>query len=159
MVNTCYRHTPRKKRKAIPLLRALPGKAAIGGCDLRSYAAQHRAASSLLNRNSCAGAGAQGIAGTRDDNWRLAGRHGCAGTTRNGRASHSVGYSSDEREVGEPLPTEQSKFMRLLIDRVKLHEDVLDIIWQEDSWQRFCRELEHHQFVVEQRVPADEETV
>lgn len=63
-------------------------------------------------------------------------------------------------EVWENLfPIEQNRIMRLLIDRVQLHEDGLDIIWQEDSWQRFCRELERHQFVVEQRAPADEETV
>lgn len=63
-------------------------------------------------------------------------------------------------EVWENLfPIEQNRIMRLLIDRVQLHEDGLDIIWQDDSWQRFCRELEHHQFVAEQRAPADVETV
>ena len=63
-------------------------------------------------------------------------------------------------EVWENLfPIEQNRIMRLLIDRVQLHEDGLDIIWQEDSWQRFCRELERHQFVAEQRASADEETV
>jgi site-specific DNA recombinase len=63
-------------------------------------------------------------------------------------------------EVWENLfPIEQNRIMRLLIDRVQLHEDGLDIIWQGDSWQRFCRELERHQFVTEQRAPADEETV
>ena len=63
-------------------------------------------------------------------------------------------------EVWENLfPIEQNRIMRLLIDRVQLHEDGLDIIWQDDSWQRFCRELEHHQFVAEQRAPADVVTV
>lgn len=63
-------------------------------------------------------------------------------------------------EVWENLfPIEQNRIMRLLIERIQLHEDGLDIIWQDDSWQRFCRELERHQFVAEQRVPADEETV
>ncbi len=63
-------------------------------------------------------------------------------------------------EVWENLfPIEQNRIMRLLIDRVQLHEDGLDIIWRDDSWQRFCRELERHQFVVEQRAPVDEETV
>ncbi len=63
-------------------------------------------------------------------------------------------------EVWENLfPIEQNRIMRLLIDRVQLHEDGLDIIWQDDSWQRFCRELERHQFVAEQRAPADVETV
>ena len=49
--------------------------------------------------------------------------------------------------------------MRLLIERVQLHEDGLDIIWCDDSWQRFCRELERHQFVVEQRAPVEMEVV
>ena len=63
-------------------------------------------------------------------------------------------------EVWENLfPIEQNRIMRLLIERVQLHEDGLDIIWLDDSWQRFCRELERHQFVVEQRAPVDEETV
>ena len=63
-------------------------------------------------------------------------------------------------ELWENLfPIEQNRIMRLLIDRVQLHEDGLDIIWQDDSWQRFCRELERHQFVAEQRAPADEETM
>ena len=57
------------------------------------------------------------------------------------------------------FPIEQNRIMRLLIDRVQLHEDGLDIIWQDDSWQRFCRELERHQFVAEQRAPAYEETM
>lgn len=63
-------------------------------------------------------------------------------------------------EVWEHLfPIEQNRIMRLLIERVQLHEDGLDIIWQDDNWQRFCLELERHQFVAEQRAPADEETV
>jgi site-specific DNA recombinase len=63
-------------------------------------------------------------------------------------------------EVWEHLfPIEQNRIMRLLVERVQLHEDGLDIIWRDDSWQRFCRELERHQFVAEQRAPVDEETV
>jgi hypothetical protein len=37
-----------------------------------------------------------------------------------------------------------------------LHEDGLDIIWRDDSWQRFSRELERHQFVTEQRAPTND---
>lgn len=37
---------------------------------------------------------------------------------------------------------EQSRIMRLLIERVQLHVDGMDIIWRDDRWQRFCRELE-----------------
>ena len=45
------------------------------------------------------------------------------------------------------FPIEQNRIVRLLIERVQLHEDGLDIIWRDDSWQRFCRELERHEFV------------
>lgn len=54
---------------------------------------------------------------------------------------------------------EENRIMRLLIERVQLHEDGLDIIWRDDSWQRFCRELERHQFVAEQRAPVEMEVV
>jgi len=49
--------------------------------------------------------------------------------------------------------------MRLLVERVQLHEDGLDIIWQDDSWQRFSRELARHQFVAEQSATVEMETV
>ena len=57
------------------------------------------------------------------------------------------------------FPIEQNRIMRLLIERVQLHEDGMDIIWRDDSWQRFCRELERNEFVTEQRAPVDAETV
>ena len=57
------------------------------------------------------------------------------------------------------FPIEQNWIVRLLIERVQLHEDGLDIIWRDDSWQRFCRELEQHQFVAEQRAPVEMEVV
>lgn len=58
-------------------------------------------------------------------------------------------------QVWENLfPIEQNRVMRLLIERVQLHEDGLDIIWRDDSWQQFSRELERHQFVAKQRAPA-----
>jgi len=49
------------------------------------------------------------------------------------------------------FPIEQNRIMRLLIEWVQLHEDGLDIIWRNDSWQRVWRELERQPFVVEQR--------
>lgn len=55
---------------------------------------------------------------------------------------------------GQLFPKEQHRILRLLIDRVQLHEDGLDIIWRDDSWQRFSRELENMPLVVEQRTPA-----
>ena len=63
-------------------------------------------------------------------------------------------------EVRENLfPIEQNRIMRLLIEWVQLHAAGLEIIWRDDSWQRFCRELERHQFVAEQRAPVDEQMV
>ncbi|MFZ2738052.1 MAG: recombinase family protein [Burkholderiaceae bacterium] len=49
------------------------------------------------------------------------------------------------------FPIEQNRIMRLLIERVQLHEDGLDIIWRDDSWQHFCREMGRQLFVAEQR--------
>ena len=57
------------------------------------------------------------------------------------------------------FPIEQNRIMRLLIERVQLHEDGMDIIWRDDSWQRFCRELERNEFVTEQRAPVEAEVV
>lgn len=57
------------------------------------------------------------------------------------------------------FPIEQNRIMRLLVERVQLHEDGLDIIWQDDSWQRFSRELARHQFVAEQSATVEMETV
>ena len=63
-------------------------------------------------------------------------------------------------DVWESLfPIEQNRIMRLLIERVQLHEDGLDIIWRDDSYQRFCRELAGHPFVTEQREPVAQEAV
>ncbi len=53
--------------------------------------------------------------------------------------------------------TEQHRIMRLLIERVQLHDNGLDIAWRDDGWQRFCREMERHPFVAEQRDPAGDE--
>lgn len=34
------------------------------------------------------------------------------------------------------------QILRLLVERVQLHEEGLDILWKEDGWQPFRRELE-----------------
>ena len=54
------------------------------------------------------------------------------------------------------FPAEQHRIMRLLIERVQLRADGLDIIWRDDSWHQFRRELERHPFVEEQRDAATE---
>jgi len=35
----------------------------------------------------------------------------------------------------------------------------LNIIWRDDSWQRFCSELKGHPFVAEQHAPEELEAV
>lgn len=57
------------------------------------------------------------------------------------------------------FPTEQHRIMRLLIERVQLHDNGLDIVWRDDSWQQFCREMERHPLVAEQRDPAAVERI
>ena len=61
-------------------------------------------------------------------------------------------------EVWENLfPIEQNRIMRLLIARVHLHEDGMNIIWHDDAWQGFYKELQRHPFVAEQRAAEHEE--
>lgn len=61
------------------------------------------------------------------------------------------------------FPAEQHRIVRLLIERVQLREDGLDILWREDGWQSFRKELRQQPFVAEQRAPMEdienEETV
>ena len=48
------------------------------------------------------------------------------------------------------FPTERHRILRLLIERVQLREDGLDIIWRDDGWHQFRRELEQHPLIAEQ---------
>ncbi len=52
------------------------------------------------------------------------------------------------------FPVEQHRIVRLLIERVQLRADGLDIVWRDDGWPAFRRELERHPFVEEQRDAA-----
>lgn len=54
------------------------------------------------------------------------------------------------------FPIEKNRIMRLLIERIQIHSDGLDIIWHDDSWQRFCKEIGHHPFLTEQREHFEE---
>jgi len=54
------------------------------------------------------------------------------------------------------FPAEQHRIVRLLIDRVQLRADGLDIVWKDDGWHAFRRELERHPFVAEQRDAVSE---
>ncbi len=54
------------------------------------------------------------------------------------------------------FPVEQQRIVRLLIERVQLHEEGLDIVWRDDGWQQFQTELRQYPFVAEQRDAAEE---
>jgi site-specific DNA recombinase len=49
------------------------------------------------------------------------------------------------------FPVEQHRIMRLLIERVQIHPDGLEILWNDDGWRGFCQEMSEHPFVAEQR--------
>ncbi|MEZ5455098.1 MAG: recombinase family protein [Lysobacteraceae bacterium] len=55
-------------------------------------------------------------------------------------------------EVWEQLfPIEQQRILRLLIERVQLHDQGLDILWREDGWLGLGKEVCTHAFVDECR--------
>jgi DNA invertase Pin-like site-specific DNA recombinase len=55
-------------------------------------------------------------------------------------------------KVWEQLfPIEQHRILRLLIERVQLHDDGLEIIWQQNGWREFGRKLGRHALIEEQR--------
>jgi Site-specific recombinases, DNA invertase Pin homologs len=49
------------------------------------------------------------------------------------------------------FPTEKHRILRLLIERVQLRDDGLDIIWRDDGWHQFRREMEQQPLITEQR--------
>lgn len=53
------------------------------------------------------------------------------------------------------FPAEQNRIMRMLIERVQLRDDGMDILWRDDSWPQFRREFERQPFVSEQRESTD----
>jgi site-specific DNA recombinase len=61
-------------------------------------------------------------------------------------------------KVWEQLfPVEQQRIAQLLIERVQLHEEGLDIVWREDGWQSLGLEVAQHPFVKETRRAEVEE--
>lgn len=55
-------------------------------------------------------------------------------------------------QVWEHLfPVEQHRILRLLVERIQLHSDGLEILWRYDGWHSFSQELAEHPFVAEQR--------
>ncbi len=59
------------------------------------------------------------------------------------------------RQIGQVwqqlFPVEQHRIMHLLIERVHLHPDGLEILWKDEGWHSFCQEMAAHPFVAEQR--------
>ncbi len=55
------------------------------------------------------------------------------------------------------FPVEQHRIMKLLIERVQLREDGLDIIWRDDGWRGMRGEMGKHPLIDEQRDPAETE--
>jgi len=51
---------------------------------------------------------------------------------------------------GELFPAEQHRILRLLIERVDLRDDGLDILWRDTGWLGVAREVAQHPFVREQ---------
>jgi hypothetical protein len=61
-------------------------------------------------------------------------------------------------QVWEQLfPVEQQRITQLLIERVQLHEEGLDIVWRQDGWQRLGLEVAQHPLVKETRQAEVEE--
>ncbi|WKB50890.1 recombinase family protein [Eleftheria terrae] len=76
---------------------------------------------------------------------------------------HAAGAEIDEpravvtlQRIGDVwdqlFPAEQQRIARLLIERVQLRDDGLDIVWHSDGWQGFGPEIHGHPFVEEQRM-------
>lgn len=56
-------------------------------------------------------------------------------------------------EVWEELmPAEQHRIAQLLIERVQLHGDGLDIVWRDEGWTGLGADIHRHPFVEEQRM-------
>jgi DNA invertase Pin-like site-specific DNA recombinase len=53
------------------------------------------------------------------------------------------------------FPIEQHRILRLLIERVQLHDDGLEIVWQQNGWREFGRKLGGYALIEEQREPED----
>ena len=49
------------------------------------------------------------------------------------------------------FPAEQHRILRLLVERVDLRDDGLDIVWRDAGWHGLAREIAQHPFVREQR--------
>lgn len=80
---------------------------------------------------------------------------------------HPAGSTLDEAQVvvamqrigdvwAQLFPAEQQRIARLLIERVQLHAQGLDIVWREDGWIGFGADIGAHPLVEEAREHAEE---
>ena len=80
---------------------------------------------------------------------------------------HPAGSQLDEAQVvvamqrigdvwAQLFPAEQQRITRLLIERVQLHAQGLDIVWREDGWIGFGADIGTHPLVEETRERAEE---
>ncbi|MDR2873044.1 MAG: recombinase family protein [Xanthomonadaceae bacterium] len=80
---------------------------------------------------------------------------------------HPAGNMLDEAQVvvamqrigevwAQLFPAEQQRITRLLIERVQLHAQGLDIVWREDGWIGFGADIGAHSLVEEFREQAEE---
>jgi hypothetical protein len=80
---------------------------------------------------------------------------------------HPAGSALDEAQVvvamrrigdvwAQLFPAEQQRITRLLIERVQLHEQGLDIVWREDGWIGFGADIGAHPLVEETTALAEE---
>jgi len=80
---------------------------------------------------------------------------------------HPAGAALDEAQVvvamqrigevwAQLFPAEQQRITRLLIERVQLHGQGLDIVWREDGWIGFGADIGAHPLVEEAREQTEE---
>ncbi len=81
--------------------------------------------------------------------WRSCQRHP-AGATLD-EAQVVVGMRQIGKVWEQLFPAEQQRILRLLVERVQLHDQGLDIVWHEDGWLGLGVEVCNHAFVEESR--------
>ena len=81
--------------------------------------------------------------------WRSCQRHP-AGATLD-EAQVVVGMRQIGKVWEQLFPAEQQRILRLLVERVQLHDQGLDIVWHDDGWLGLGAEVCNHAFVEESR--------
>lgn len=90
--------------------------------------------------------------------WRAAQAYQAAQSDTNLDEAQAVVAMRQMGKVWEQLfPVEQQRIAQLLIERVQLHEEGLDIVWREDGWQSLGLVVTQHPLVKETRQAEFEE--